>query len=187
VLRRVGSRVVVGAAVAAGVVGGVASPAGAPKYIFGASAYGRCDLGRADDALFQGDFVILSFFASGGVVYANASLGGSCLEGADVVVTSPAKVYAFPVAVVAECVPGSAVLEIRPGAAQVSGVLGTDTKDGTPVTYSLDLSTGTVVDRIALAGDPARERAKICAIARIAPNASAKTLARALDELSLRL
>jgi hypothetical protein len=177
-LRKTLTRAAVACAVAGGVVAGAATPALAPKYILGASAYGTC--GVAGEPLFNGDFTVESFTAKGGQLLAVAMVAGSCVDGLDVAGSVPPGVYAFPVAATTECVPGSAVVEIRPGAATVAGDLG-----GEKTEFTLDLSS-TVVDRIWMEGDPASERARICAVGR-ASGRSAAQRARLLNALVLRI
>lgn len=179
-------RLAVGAAVVAGTLGGVAAPAWAPKYILGSFAFGECEL--AEPASFDGDFTVLSFHASGGQLYATASLTGTCVDGVEVVATVPPGVYEFPVALTTVCEPADAVLEIRPGAALVGGILGPDPKTGEPEKVVVDLSRGTVVDRIWMTGDPRSEGARLCAVDRaVDRGASASQVATLLNQLVLRV
>lgn len=183
-MRRALTRVAASAAVVLGTVAGVAAPAWAPKYIFTSSAYGDCLL--RDRVSFVGDFTVESFSARDGELYVNASVMGSCVSGFDVVATVNPGVYAFPAALVTECVDTSAVLEVRPRAAAVAGVLG-DPKTGEPAEFVLDLGS-TVADRIWMEGDAEQERARLCAIDRaFRRGATATQLARLLNELTLRL
>ena len=182
VLRTVVSRAALALAVVGGTVVGAASPAWAPKYILGASAFGEC--GIPGPPGFTGDFTVESFYARGDQLYAFAAVSGVCIDGLDVVGRVPGGVYPFPVAATAECVDGSAVLEVRPGAAAVEGTLG-EVKDLT--TFTLDLSRGTVVDRIWMTGDPPAERARLCAVERALGTRSATQVARLLNQLTLRL
>ena len=177
-LRRLTTRAAVVAAVLAGTVAGVAAPAWAPKYILASSAFGRCGLHAGSQTLFQGEFTVLSFSASGGRLYATAGVGGACIEGLDVVAVVPPATYTFPVvAVTTDCATESAVVEVRPGAATVEGTAGS---------FTLDLYPSTVVDRIWMTGDPASERAGLCAVAKVAAHGPAAALARALNALVLR-
>ena len=184
-MRHALTRVAVSAAVVLGTVAGVAAPAWAPKYILGSFAFGDCLLDET--VSFSGDFTVLSFGARDNEVYASASVTGSCVKGLDVVATVPPGVYEFPVGLSTECVHTSAVLEIRPRAALVGGILGADPKSGEPRKFVLDLRS-TVVDRIWMESDPEQERARLCAIDRaVRRGASATQLARLLNELTLRL
>lgn len=172
------ARSAVACAVVAGVVAGAAAPAWAPKYILGASAYGDCEV--AGEPLFNGDFTVESFGAKDGQLLATALVSGVCVDGLDVVGSVPPGVYTFPITVTTECVPSSAVIEIRPGAATVAGDVG-----GEKTEFTLDLSR-TVADVIWMEGDPESERAKICALAR-ASRRTATQQARLLNALVLRI
>jgi hypothetical protein len=183
-VRRSVSRVLLCAAVAAGTVGGVASPAWAPKYIFGSLAFGGCGL-PDDTATFSGDFTVLGFSSDKGQLLVTASVTGSCLQGLTVMATAPTGVYTFPVvSLVTECVAESAVVEIRPGAATVGGVLG-DKSDN--VKFVLDLYPSTVIDRIWMEGDPESERGRLCALDRMLDRHPAADLATELNQLVLRV
>lgn len=177
-LRKTLSRAAVACAVVLGTVGGAATPASAPKYILGALAFGDCEV--AGEPLFNGDFTVESFGAKDGQLLATAMVNGSCVEGLDVVGSVPPGVYTFPITVVTECVPSSAVIEIRPGATTVAGEVGGEKAD-----FTLDLSR-TVADVIWMEGDPESERAKICAVAR-ASGRTAPQQARLLNALILRI
>jgi hypothetical protein len=187
VLRRLTTRAATVAAVVAATVGGVAAPAWAPKYILGSSAFGRCVLPGGSEPLFQGGFTVLSFSASGGRLYATAAVSGACLDGLAVAAVVPPATYTFPVeALTADCAVESAVVEVRPGAATVDGVLGAVAEGGAKVSFGLDLYPSTVVDRIWMAGDPMSERARLCAVAKMTAHRSPAGAATALNALLLR-
>ncbi len=179
--RRTFARLAVASAVVAGTVS-VATPAWAPKYILGASAYGACGLAEPGSR-FSGDFTVLRFHAAQGRVWATAAVTGTCVDGLDVTATVPAAVYTVPVVeVTTECTAESAIVEIRPGATTVAGDVG-----GVKSAFQLDLYPSTVIDRIWMPGDPPRDRARLCAVHRTARRGSPAQVARALNELLLRV
>ena len=162
-----------------------ASPAWAPKYLLGAFAVGTCDL-PSGDARFEGAFTATGFSADGGTLYVTGQVVGSCYDTAgDVVATVPSFVQAFPVtSVTTACNRTNAVVEVRPGAATVGAVLGSDTKDGEPIKMPLDLG-GTVLDRVWSPDEPASVKARLCAVDRIAAHVPDARLAQALNALVL--
>lgn len=177
-LRQTLSRTAVACAVVLGTVGVAGAPAWAPKYIFGALAFGNCEV--AGEPLFNGDFTIESFRARNDQLLATAMVSGACVDGLDVVGSVPPGVYTFPISVTTECVTTSAVIEIRPGATTVAGDVG-----GEKTEFTLDLAR-TVADVIWMEGDAESERAKICAVSR-ASGRTATQQARLLNALVLRI
>jgi len=176
---RVLSRLGVSLAVVGATVGGLASPAFAPKYIFGALAYGGCELDAAEDARFEGEFTILGFSAAKGQLYVQAALSGDCKDGAfSIAATAEPGVYQFPVlSLNGHCEADSAVLEIRPGAAQVLSAKGDK--------FVLDLGGSTVAERWWDPADPAPVRAHVCAIVRLLDRQPYTRLAPVLNQLVL--
>jgi len=178
---------------AAVLAAGVAAPlvllapaAWAPKYILGASAYGTCAVPGHEGALFQGTFTVTGFSSSGGSLWATGSIVGSCYDGTDVVATVLGTKNAFPVeSVTAMCTRTQAHVDIRPGAAEVDGVLGASVKDGEPVTFNLDLAPSTVVERSWDAGDPRETYGRLCAVAANVAHRDPADLATVLNALVL--
>jgi hypothetical protein len=161
-----------------------ASPAWAPKYILGATAFGTCDL--RDGASFQGSFTVSGFSSSGGQLYATGAVAGSCDSGGDVVATVPSTVTTFAVAsVTATCSAVGANVEIRPGAGTVKGLLGDTPKDAEPVVFGLDLAPSTVVERSWVPGDPRATYGRLCAVTANVAHRDAASLATVLNALVL--
>ena len=165
-------------------VAGLAAPAWGPKYIFNASAYGGCGTDPASH--FEGEASVVDFSASGGVLYADATVQGTCVDGTRVTATVPLGTYSFRVnAVETDCTDTDVLVYIRPGTSTVQAYLG-DIKDGTPVPMALDLGPGTTIERTWTDGDPRGERGRLCAAHRIVSGGpSAAVLARVLDALVL--
>lgn len=162
----------------------LAPTAWAPKYIFNSSAYGGC--GTDPGSRFEGEASIVGFAARGGVLYADATVKGTCLDGTMVTATVPVATYRFQVnAVETDCTDTDVLVYIRPGVSTVQAFLG-DTKDGQLTAMSLDLGTGTTIERTWTDGDPTGERGRLCAVHRIVGQGpSATVLARVLDALVL--
>jgi hypothetical protein len=163
----------------------VAPAAWAPKYIFNSSAYGRC--GTDPGSHFEGEASIVGFAAQDGVLYADATVQGRCLDGTRVTATVPLATYRFRVnAVETDCTDTDVLVYVRPGVSTVQAFLG-ETKDGQLMAMSLDLGTGTTIERTWTDGDPMGDRARLCAVHRIVGHSpSATVLARLLDALVLR-
>lgn len=178
-LRMVVSKAAVASVVVVGVVSGVATPAYAPKYIFGSFAYGDCDLASVEGARFEGEFTILGFSADKGQLLVTAMVSGVCKSGAFTIAATPIPdVYTFPVdSLHAHCEPDSALLQVRPGATTVV------TREGEK--FTLDLSVSTVAERWWDAGEPAYVRAHLCAIDRLIDRQPYDRLAPVLDQLVL--
>jgi len=157
----------------------VAAPGWAPKYIFGTSAIGTCDLATAPR--FQGSVTAQAFFAQDGQLYAWLLTVGTCGGGSlDVVV--PQERYAFPVTVSAECGRTAATVQIRPGAATVGGV---PADKGDAVKLTLDLAPATVVERQWTVTEPRSVYGALCAVDAVISHRDVSDVANVLNRLLL--
>ncbi len=185
-LRRIGLRVASVAVASAVPVVTLALPAWAPRYILGASAFGDCRVDGLADSRFQGAFTVLSFSVADGQLQVTGNVGGTCADGAGIVVTVPAEPFTFPVlSTTASCDPNGATVQFVPGATTVGGVLGDDTKDGEAVKFTLDLSRATILERTWSPGDPRAVHARLCALDRILDHREPADLLPLLDNLLL--
>ncbi|HEU0132751.1 MAG TPA: hypothetical protein VFQ85_17350 [Mycobacteriales bacterium] len=176
------------ATAALGVVAVAGTPAWAPKYILGANAYGTCVFPDGSTARFEGAFTVLGFSAPGGVLSVTGAVAGSCLGDGDAVATVPGGSWTFPVtSLLTDCTTAeTAVVQFRPGAATVDAVTGPTPKDGEQVKTTLDLASGTTLERDWFASDPVSLRARLCAADRAARHARPAGLAQALNALVVR-
>jgi len=184
--RRNLARLAVASSLVAGVVGGVASPAWAPKYILGSFAFGTCVVdGDFTELHLSGDFTVTSFADADGELVVNGSLTGACFDGTDQRATITPDVYSFPVIdFKAECNAEFAGLDIRPGAARVGGA---DAVTRDPVKMTVDLYPSTIVERTWMPGESMSVRGRLCALAKLADQKDAPDLAALLNQLVLRV
>ena len=183
---RVIARLAVAGSIVAGVVGGVASPAWAPKYILGSFAFGQCEIDDVGETSFAGDFTVTSFEDVGGTLYVVGSLSGTCIDGLDHVAAVAPGVYRFPVVdFTVECNDEFAGIDLRPGAERVGGTL-TDDKD-TAVRITLDLYPSTIVERTWMPGEERSVRGRLCALFRMSQHRTPAELAGQLNQLVMRV
>ena len=183
--RRALARLAVAGTVMAGVVGGVAAPAWAPKYILASFAFGECLLDDGTTGHLTGDFTVESFQNADGKLQVNGMLTGACIDAGTRVATIDPGVYTFAVVDVrAECRDDFAGLDLRPGAGRVGGVLG---EKGDAVKMTVDLYPSTVVERDWRPGDAMSVRGRLCALARMVAQRDPAELAGILNQLVLRV
>ncbi len=163
-------------------VGLLAAPAWAPKYIFGASAFGTCTIDGQADSHFQGSLTVLTFAAVDGQLGVTGTVVGTCADAsANPVATVDQGPYDFSVeSLTTECTRDNAGIEIRPGSGTVGGFVG-DSKDA--VKFTLDLTPSTVIDLTWRPGDPGALRGGLCALHNVVPHRDAAGVATALNTL----
>lgn len=184
--RRALARLAVASSLVAGVVGGVASPAWAPKYILGSFALGTCLVdGETTETHLSGDLTVVSFADADGTLVVHGTLTGACFDGLDQRARITPDVYTFPVVdLTAACDAEFAGVDIRPGAGRVGA---TDVATRDPVKMTVDLYPSTIVERTWMPGEPMSVRGRLCAIARLADQRDAADLAAVLNQLVLRV